>query len=46
MVIGTSELYEGQFEEQIAELEAWHARRTSEGWVHPAKANKELSTSN
>lgn len=39
-IIGLGEAYEGHFEEEIIELEEWHARRKAEDWQHPGKINQ------
>ena len=31
-IVGTGELWDGQFEELMCDLEAWHAKRVSQGW--------------
>lgn len=45
-ILGMGEMYEGHFEEEMAELEAWHAKRAAEGWKHPGKVKDKADGGN
>lgn len=39
-MIGNGETWEGEFEEEITELESWHEMRKSEDWQTPGKTDR------